>query len=240
MALGCVGQLLVNSSFSEFDFLAYSIAVTDFFKEKKRYPADDEEDTAWLEKKIKEYKAIPPKDNFESAATNFFGNCGETANFLAPTSYEGLKEITISQFFKEFSSAMPENNCKIFRIQNNTHTFVLFVYQNDSVEIIQAWQGGYSVVTWLKSGILDSERPYTRDQFLTLFNALLNNSKDPASITKLFVPKGINITDLFPPSQIDIGTIESFSFSSIEKDISVYCAALKDKIETVRNSPSPT
>lgn len=101
------------------------------------------------------------------------GNCGGVANFL----FEGntsTDEDDFNKLMQELREEVPEDKVKLIKIQANIgHVFTLICYkQGDKtvVELIQAWQGKYSV----KKSLNDAgvKNIYSNSELADIFDAM--------------------------------------------------------------------
>lgn len=105
------------------------------------------------------------------------GNCGGLADFLYEEKEES-SEGNFDVFIEELGQEVPIDTVKLIRVQANIgHAFTLICYkQNDEtvIELIQAWQGEYSVKKSLDSA---AGNFYVKDRLVHKFRVMHESIK---------------------------------------------------------------
>lgn len=171
MALGKWGKWLKEKGFNERyylgDYIVYSLwsmgeIVLDGYNGKEfteqRYHALSTDEKGRLYKKFDAY-------------ARELGNCGELANYFLR--YSSTQLSTPSDPVEFISEILTRNPNCLFRVTiGGSHTFIGIrsVDPAQEIEILQAWQGKYSVVDWLNRG----NNVFSIEQFVTCLERLSN------------------------------------------------------------------
>lgn len=158
-------------------------------------------------------KKLSQKDKKEICAKIGTGNCGGLANhFLryCEKSQSAQHKVEYARTNKEIVSKiwkkLRDNNFIIFRISlHGSHTFI-GIKINDNVEILQAWQGGYSIKDWIK--------PKRNSFFVRDFIKLLYQITTNVEMAKKFYSVASKQVSLNPESI----KIESFGFKTFNSE----------------------
>lgn len=127
------------------------------------------------------------------------GNCGALANFLYEEE-ENPSEGNFDEFINELGQEVHENKVKLIRVVSNIgHDFTLICYnQNDKtvIELIQAWQGEFSVKKSLED---ETGNFYTNYELVNIFRAMhksIKSKKGRRYFNKVFLGVALDVNSI--------------------------------------------
>lgn len=158
-------------------------------------------DNDWnaFEENVSKYKKMS-SDSLLPLAVKFIktGNCGQTARSLYGALMKGNPDdIEVGAMkgkqegYDNLIEALSENKDMIFKIDvGKSHTFFISKEEDGSIQLMQAWQGMYTLADWLRASS-EKQTRYTLEEFI---DKILGVAMGKATAEKsLFKPEKIDV-----------------------------------------------